>query len=61
MRTAGTSWAMWLSDCTDDEAVAKNCFLFVRNRITHSGDTKAQMGTCTASEVHAKSHFATGG
>lgn len=49
----------------DDEAVAKNCFLFVRDRIAHSGDSKAQIGTCTASEVlergtgwcYAKSHL----
>lgn len=51
--------------CADDEAVAKNCFHFVRDHIAHSGDAKAQVGTCTASEVlkhgtgwcYAKSHL----
>ena len=48
-----------------DEAIAKNCFHFVRDEIAHSGDIKAAITTCKASEVlrektgwcYAKSHL----
>jgi len=35
----------------DDEAIAKNCFEYVRDVIHHSGDYQDQITTCTASEV----------
>jgi len=38
-------------DCTSDEEVAKNCFLYVRDEIRHSGDYKDEITTCKASEV----------
>lgn len=37
--------------CVDDVAVAKNCFLYVRDEIRHSGDHKDTITTCKASEV----------
>jgi len=50
---------------TTDEQIAKNCFEYVRDKITHSGDTKVNITTCTASDVlthktgwcYAKSHL----
>ncbi len=52
-------------DCKDDEAIAKNCFLYVRDEIHHSGDFKDKITTLKASEVleyktgwcYAKSHL----
>ena len=49
----------------DDAAIAKACFLFVRDEIRHSGDYKENITTCKASEVlkertgwcYAKSHL----
>ena len=35
----------------DDEEIAKNCFLFVRDKIAHSGDIKSDIPTLKASEV----------
>jgi len=48
-----------------DEAIAKNCFVFVRDEIDHSGDIPAEITTYKASEVlkhktgwcYAKSHL----
>ncbi len=48
-----------------DEAIAKACFMFVRDEIRHSGDHKAPVTTVKASEVlqertgwcYAKSHL----
>ena len=37
--------------CKSDEAVAKNCFMYVRDEIRHSGDYKEHITTCKASEV----------
>jgi len=50
---------------TSDAAIAKACFLFVRDEIHHSGDYKENITTCKASEVlkersgwcYAKSHL----
>lgn len=52
-------------DCNTDEQIAKNCFLFVRDNIYHSGDFKDEITTCKASDVlkyktgwcYAKSHL----
>ncbi len=35
----------------NDTEIAKNCFLFVRDKIRHSGDYKDEVTTCRASEV----------
>ncbi|WP_164969685.1 GNAT family N-acetyltransferase [Arcobacter sp. F2176] len=51
--------------CTKDEQIVKNCFLYVRDEISHSGDIKADITTWKASEVlkhktgwcYAKSHL----
>lgn len=51
--------------CADAEAVARNCFLFVRDDIRHSWDWRQNPVTCTASETlrhgtgfcYAKSHL----
>jgi len=51
--------------CTTEEQIAKNCFEYVRDKIAHSGDTKANITTCKASDVlvhktgwcYAKSHL----
>jgi len=51
--------------CADAEAVARNCFLFVRDEIRHSWDWRQNPVTCTASETlrhgtgfcYAKSHL----
>ncbi|WP_124948530.1 transglutaminase-like domain-containing protein [Sulfuriferula thiophila] len=53
------------ADCTDDAAVAKRCFEFVRDAIQHSWDYRRNPVTCKASEVllhgtgycYAKSHL----
>ncbi len=53
------------SGLTDDTAVAKRCFEYVRDEIRHSGDHKDDITTCRASEVlqhgtgwcYAKSHL----
>lgn len=37
----------------DDEAIARACFVFVRDAIRHSWDAQANPVTCTASEVLA--------
>jgi transglutaminase-like putative cysteine protease len=50
---------------TDDEAIAKNCFEFVRDEIKHSRDYNLNPVTCKASDVlehgsgycYAKSHL----
>ena len=52
-------------DCKTDEEIAKNCFLYVRDNIHHSGDFKDEITTCIASDVlkyktgwcYAKSHL----
>jgi transglutaminase-like putative cysteine protease len=52
-------------DLEKDDAIAKACFLFVRDEIRHSGDAKEEVVTCRASEVlkkktgwcYAKSHL----
>ncbi len=52
-------------NCKDEEEIAKNCFLFVRDEIKHSGDIKANITTIKASEVlkyktgwcYAKAHL----
>jgi len=38
-------------DCKNDEEVAKNCFLYVRDEIQYSGDIQANITTCKASDV----------
>jgi len=50
---------------TNDEQIAKNCFLYVRDNINHSGDFQDDIMTCKASEVleyktgwcYAKAHL----
>lgn len=58
--------AMSLSvNCKIDIEIAKNCFLYVRDNIHHSGDYKDKITTCKASDVlkyktgwcYAKSHL----
>lgn len=52
-------------DCKNDIEIAKNCFLYVRDNINHSGDYKDDITTCKASDVlkyktgwcYAKSHL----
>jgi transglutaminase-like putative cysteine protease len=52
-------------DCKSDVEIAKNCFLYVRDNINHSGDYKDDITTCKASDVlkyktgwcYAKSHL----
>ena len=52
-------------NCVDDEAIAKNCFAWVRDNIEHSGDCRADITTYRASDVlkygtgwcYAKSHL----
>jgi transglutaminase-like putative cysteine protease len=55
-----------LSDgCKTDSDIAKNCFLYVRDEIRHTGDYKDDITTCKASDVlkhqtgwcYAKSHL----
>jgi transglutaminase-like putative cysteine protease len=51
--------------CTTDAGVAQNCFVYVRDEISHTGDRKKGMTTCRASDVlhyrtgwcYAKSHL----
>jgi len=44
--------AMSLSkDCQTDTKIAKNCFEYVRDKIEHSGDCKAEITTLKASDV----------
>lgn len=51
--------------CTTDLEIAKNCFNYVRDEISHTGDTKSRIITIKASEVlryktgwcYAKSHL----
>jgi len=53
------------NNCKSDEEIAKNCFVYVRDKISHSGDCKAEITTCKASEVlqsktgwcYAKAHL----
>ena len=52
-------------EAMDDEAVARRCFLWVRDEVRHSSDHRISTVTCTASEVlrhrvgfcYAKSHL----
>lgn len=52
-------------DATDDEQVARRCFLWVRDSVRHSVDHRIPVVTCVASEVlkhragfcYAKSHL----
>lgn len=52
-------------DATDDEEIARRCFLWVRDQVRHSMDARVATVTCTASEVlrhrvgfcYAKSHL----
>lgn len=52
-------------DCKSDVEIAKNCFLYVRDQINHSGDFKDTITTYKASDVlryqtgwcYAKSHL----
>lgn len=52
-------------NCTTDEKIAQNCFIYVRDNINHSGDFKDEITTCKASDVlkyktgwcYAKSHL----
>ncbi|DAB29486.1 MAG TPA: Cro/Cl family transcriptional regulator [Sulfurimonas sp. UBA12504] len=52
-------------NCETDEEIAKNCFLFVRDEIHHTGDYKDNTTTLKASDVlkygtgwcYAKSHL----
>ncbi len=37
--------------CESDVEIAKNCFIYVRDEIRHSGDYKDNITTCKASEV----------
>jgi len=38
-------------NCSNDEEIAKNCFLYVRDKIHHSGDYKDEITTYKASDV----------
>ena len=50
---------------TDDEAVSRDCFLWVRDNIRHTGDHGLETVTCSASETlhhgtgfcYSKSHL----
>ena len=52
-------------DATDDEEIARRCFLWVRDSVRHSVDHRISVVTCTASDVlehragfcYAKSHL----
>ncbi len=52
-------------NCETDTEIAKNCFIYVRDNINHSGDSKDNITTCKASDVlkyktgwcYAKSHL----
>ena len=51
--------------CSSDIDIAKKCFLYVRDNIRHSGDSKDNITTCKVSDVlkyktgwcYAKSHL----
>lgn len=51
--------------CLDDEHITRNCFEWVRDNISHTGDIKGNIATCKASDVlkhkmgwcYAKSHL----
>jgi len=53
------------NDCKADIEIAKNCFMYVRDEIRHSGDYQDDTTTCKASDVlkyktgwcYAKSHL----
>jgi transglutaminase-like putative cysteine protease len=53
------------NNCDTDEKIAKNCFEYVRDKIDHSGDYKADITTYKASDVlkyktgwcYAKAHL----
>ena len=55
-------------NCKTDTQIAKKCFMFVRDKIKHSGDYKLEVTTLKASEVleyktgwcYAKSHLLAG-
>jgi len=57
--------AEFAGDATDDEEVARRCFLWVRDCVRHSSDHRIPVVTCAASEVlkhragfcYAKSHL----
>ncbi len=60
------SLALELSkNCTSDIDIAKSCFNYVRDEISHTGDAQSQQTSCKASEVlryktgwcYAKSHL----
>ncbi|MGC4072775.1 MAG: transglutaminase family protein [Nibricoccus sp.] len=52
-------------NATDDEEIARRCFLWVRDQVRHSSDAQLPTVTCTASDVlkhrvgfcYAKSHL----
>lgn len=54
-------------DCTSDEEIAQQAFLYVRDEIRHVGDYRLNINTCKASDVlkqkagwcYAKSHLLT--
>jgi hypothetical protein len=54
-----------VGDATGDEAIARRCFLWVRDFVRHSSDHQVSVVTCTASDVlkhragfcYAKSHL----
>ena len=61
-----SSLAVGLSkNCKSDVEIAENCFLYVRDEISHTGDIQSRQTTCRASEVlkyktgwcYAKSHL----
>ncbi len=63
--TIVTAAAEIAGSATDDEEVAKRCFLWVRDSVRHSIDHRVSVVTCTASDVlahrtgfcYAKSHL----
>ena len=49
--------AQTLSDnCTFDIEIAKNCFIYVRDNINHTGDNKDNITTYKASDVLQYEH-----
>jgi transglutaminase-like putative cysteine protease len=54
-----------VGNATEDEEIARRCFMWVRDCVRHSSDHRIQIVTCTASEVlkhrvgfcYAKSHL----
>lgn len=63
--TVAAAAAEIVGDLTSDEAVARRCFLWVRDSVRHSSDYQLSVVTCTASDVlkhragfcYAKSHL----